>query len=198
MNNNFMPYSYQNYNYGYQQPTRQMTIQPQFQMPVQQQQMAQMQAQPQMHQPIQQQPIQQPMQQSMTFDTPIQYVGYATLKEAEAYILMPNTKGLFIDKNNGMVYEKACGINGQSEIIYYKKVELNEDKKVTEETTINMPEFATKTDLKDFVTIEQHENLIDTINGLKGQINGLKTMLETKAEQPKKIKTENKTNKESE
>ena len=198
MNNNFMPYSYQNYNYGYQQPTRQMTIQPQFQMPVQQQQMAQMQAQPQMQQPIQQQPIQQPMQQSMTFDTPIQYVGYATLKEAEAYILMPNTKGLFIDKNNGMVYEKACGINGQSEIIYYKKVELNEDKKVTEETTINMPEFATKTDLKDFVTIEQYENLIDTINGLKGQINGLKTMLETKAEQPKKTKTENKTNKESE
>ena len=168
-----MPYSYQNYNYGYQQPTRQMTIQPQFQMPVQQQQMAQMQAQPQM-----QQPIQQPVQQTMPIDTPIQYVGYATLKEAEAYILMPNTKGLFIDKNNGMVYEKACGINGQSEIIYYKKVELNEDKKVTEETTINMPEFATKTDLKDFVTIEQHENLIDTINGLKGQINGLKTMLE--------------------
>lgn len=190
-----MPYSYQNF--GYQTPTRQIGIQPQYQManqmPMQQPQMAQMPTQP---------TIQQPMQQPIPSDTPIQYVGNATLKEAEAYILMPNTKGFFIDKNESMVYEKVCGANGQSEIIHYKKVENNENKSVVEENNANVPKFATKTDLKNFITVKEYENLIDTINGLKGQIKSLKTMLETKAEQPKKTKTENKTetktNKESE
>lgn len=188
-NNNFSnpyarPFGVPNYAQPQYQPT----------MPMQQQQMAQMQSQPQM----QQQPMQQPMQQSLTFDTPIQYVGYATLKEAEAYILMPNTKGLFIDKNSGSVYEKVCGADGQSFISHYKKVENNENKSVAEEKAVNLPEFATKTDLKGFVSVEQHEKTLQALECLKGQINGLKTMLETKAEQPKKTKTENKTNKESE
>ena len=193
-----MNYAYNNnFSNPYSRPFGVPTYnQPQYQMPMpmQQPQMAQMQSQPQM----QQQPMQQPIQPTMPIDTPIQYVGYATLKEAEAYILMPNTKGLFIDKNSGMVYEKACGGNGQSEIVYYKKVENNENKSVAEEKPINLPEFATKNDLKAFATIEQYENLMQMIKGLQGQINGSKAMLETKAEQPKKTKTENKTNKESE
>lgn len=191
MNNNFMPYSYQNYNYGYQQPTRQMTIQPQFQMPVQQQQMAQMQAQPQMQQSIQQQPIQQPMQQSMTFDTPIQYVVYATLKEAEAYILAPNTKGLFIDKSNGMIYEKVCGSDGQSFISHYQKVDLNDKNEIKDngnnEITI---EYATKTDLENFITVEEYENLKQELKGLQGQIKGLKLEPEKVVNKSTKAKNE--------
>lgn len=193
-----MNYAYNNnFSNPYSRPFGVPTYnQPQYQMPMpmQQSQMAQMQNQPQM----QQQPMQQSIQPTMPIDTPIQYVGYATLKEAEAYILMPNTKGLFIDKNSGMVYEKACGGNGQSEIVYYKKVENNENKSNAQEKAVNLPEFATKNDLKAFVTIEQYENLMQIIKGLQGQINGSKTMLETKAEQPKKTKSENKTNKESE
>lgn len=169
-NNNFTnPYSrpFSMPNYG----------QPQFQMPMQQQQMAQMQSQPQM---------QQPMQPTMPIDTPIQYVGYATLKEAEAYILMPNTKGLFIDKNSGSVYEKVCGANGQSEIIHYKKVDANANVMPVvghkEEVNQNVPEFATKTDLKGFVTIEEYENLKEELKGLQGQIKGLKQTPKAKAE----------------
>ena len=155
--------------------------------------------QPQMQQPMPQQNIQQQtIQQAMPIDTPIQYVGYATLKEAEAYILMPNTKGLFIDKNSGSVYEKVCGADGQSFISHYKKVENNENKSVAEEKAVSLPEFATKNDLKGFVSVEQIEKTLQALERLKGQINGLKNMLETKSEQPKKTKTENKTNKESE
>lgn len=190
-NNNFSnPYARPFGVPNYAQPQYQMANQ----MPMQQQQMAQMQSQPQM----QQQPMQQPVQQTMPIDMPIQSVVFATLKEAEAYILMPNTKGLFIDKTNGMIYEKVCGADGQSFISHYKKVENNENKSVAEEKAVNLPEFATKTDLKGFVSIEQYEKTMQALECLKGQINGLKTMLETKAEQPKKIKTENKTNKESE
>ena len=176
-----MNYSYSNYQNPYQMP---MYNQPQYQ------------TQPQ--QPAMQPQQQMPMQQSMTFDTPIQYVGYATLKEAEAYILMPNTKGLFIDKNSGSVYEKVCGADGQSFISHYKKVENNENKSNAEEKAVNLPEFATKTDLKGFVNVEQYEKTLQELERLKGQINGLKAMLETKSEQPKKTKAENKTNKESE
>lgn len=178
--NNFMPYSYQNF--GYQTPTRQMAMQPQFQptMPIQQQPMSQM-------------PTQPTIQQPMTIDTPIQYVGYATLKEAEAYILMPNAKGLFIDKNSGSVYEKVCGSDGQSFISHYKKVENNENKSVAEEKPINLPEFATKTDLKNFITVEEYENLKQELKGLQGQIKGLKLEPEKVVNKSTKEKNELKT-----
>ena len=183
-----MNYSYNNFNNpyarNYQMPNY---AQPQYNTPMQQPMVQQ--------QPIAQQPqIQQPIQ----YEVPIQYVGNATLKEAEAYILFPNQKAIFIDKGNNMVYEKVCSNDGQSYILAYKKVENNENKSVAEEKTVNMPEFATKTDLKKFATLEQYEKTMQALECLKGQINGLKTMLETKAEQPKKIKAENKTNKESE
>lgn len=152
----------------------------------------------QMQQPLMQPQQQMSMQQPMQYEIPIQYVGNGTLKEAEAYILMPNTKGLFIDKNSGSVYEKVCGADGQSFISHYKKVENNENKSNAEEKAVNLPEFATKTDLKGFVNVEQYEKTLQELECLKGQINGLKAMLETKSEQPKKTKAENKTNKESE
>lgn len=194
--NNFMPYSYQNF--GYQTPTRQLGVQPQYQMPnqipLQQPQMAQMQAQPQMQQQTMQQPIQQPMQQSMTFDTPIQYVVYATLKEAEAYILAPNTKGLFIDKSNGMIYEKVCGADGQSFISHYQKVDLNDKNEIKDngnnEITI---EYATKTDLENFITVEEYENLKQELKGLQGQIKGLKLEPEKVVNKSTKAKNELKT-----
>lgn len=184
-----MNYSYNNYQNPYQRNYQMPNYnQPQY-IPQQPQQPI---MQPQtVNQPQMQQPIQQPM----PIDMPIQSVVFATLKEAEAYILMPNTKGLFVDKTNGMIYEKVCGADGQSFISHYKKVE---NKSVAEEKAVNMSEFATKTDLKGFVSVEQYEKTLQALECLKGQINGLKTMLETKAEQPKKIKTENKTNKESE
>lgn len=182
-NNNFInpytrPFSVPNY--------AQTQYQMANQLPMQQQQMAQMQSQPQIQQPIQQHSI----QQIMPIDMPIQSVVFATLKEAEAYILMPNTKGLFIDKTNGMIYEKVCGADGQSFISHYKKVENNENKSVVEEKAANIPEFVTKTDLKDFVTIEQYKELKEMFDSLQGQI--------TAQKQTPKIKTEKTANKESE
>lgn len=156
---NFMPYSYQNYGY---QPQR--TMQPQYQAPAQQ---------PQMQQPTQ-------------FEFPLQYVGNGTLKEAEGYIIFPNQKGIFFDKANGMVHEKITYNDGLSFISSYKKVENETDKQavetIKEEKPLEVVEFARKTDLKDFVTVEQYKELKEMFEGLKGQINCSKQTSKTKVE----------------
>lgn len=135
-------------------------------------------------QPVVQPQVAQQPQQPIQFEMPIQYVGNATLKEAEAYILFPNQKALFIDKANGMVYEKICGNDGQSFITAYKKVETEKEtaEPIKEEKPLEVGEFVRKTDLKDFVTVEQYKELKEMFNGLKGQINGSKQVPKTKIE----------------
>ena len=151
MSNNYMPYSYQNYGY---QPQRPVGIQPQYQMPVQQ--------------------TQQPMQ----YEFPLQYVGNGTQNEAEGYIIFPNQKGIFFDKANGMVHEKITFNDGQSSIIHYKRVDLQTENQavqpIKEDKPLEVGEFVRKTDLKDFVTIEQYKELKEMFDGLQGQINGSK------------------------
>lgn len=166
--NNFAnPYmrNYQMPNYG----------QPQY-VPQQQQQSVPP-TQMQMQQP-------QPQQQPMQFELPIQYVGYTTLKEAEAYILMPNTKAIFIDKANGMVYEKVCKNDGQSFITAFKKYEPNTEK--PQEPALVAPpidttQFVKKGDLAGFITVDEYNNLLDQFDTLKAQI--------TAFSQPQKAKT---------
>lgn len=126
-----------------------------------------------------QQPIQQPQmvqpQQTMQYEMPIQYVGYGTLKEAEAYILMPNAKAIFIDKTNGMYYEKASNNEGQSFIKHFKEV-TNGDKTSQEqekqENTIDYSSFAKKEDLGAFVSVKQYNDLVLKIESLQKQIGG--------------------------
>lgn len=188
---NYSYNSFQNpYLRNYQAPNYN---QPQFQM--QQQQMAQPQPQQMPIQQQMQQPMAQPMQQSMTFDTPIQCVVYATLKEAEAYILAPNTKGLFIDKSSGMIYEKICANNGQSSINYFKQIVAQEEAKPIETPTptpiINTADFVKKSDLNGFITIEQYNELLYEFDAFKQQINALNQPIKAKNTKEKKAVNNN-------
>ena len=126
-----------------------------------------------------QQPIQQPQmvqpQQPMQYEMPIQYVGYGTLKEAEAYILMPNAKAIFIDKTNGMYYEKASNNEGQSFIKHFKEVTKSDktsQKQEKQENTIDYSVFAKKEDLGAFVSLEEYNKLWHKIQQLENQIGG--------------------------
>lgn len=175
-----MNYSYQ----GYQSPFARNYQMPNYNQPQYVQQQVQ---QPMMQQqPIAQQQLQQ-VQTPIQYEMPIQYVGNATFKEAEAYILMPNSRAFFIDRANGMIYEKTANNDGQSFISEFKKVEPKTETKkaenfTKEEKPFNVAEFATKTDLKEFVTVEQYKELKDMLEGFKGQINGLKQGGKTKVE----------------
>ena len=93
MNNYFNGYNAMpQYSYGYQANMQRQGQMFNNQMP---------QPQP-MNMPMQ--PHQPQMQPPMQYDMPINYIGYTNLKEAEAHILFPNQKAIFIDKANGMVY----------------------------------------------------------------------------------------------
>lgn len=170
-----MNYSYNSYpnNFGrnYNMP---MYAQPQYAPQVQQmpqQQMVQPQPQPQ-----------QPMQ----YEMPIQYVGNATLKETEAYILFPNQKALFIDKANGMVYEKVCGVDGQSEITHYKRIDFNAQNQAIEpqntQPAIDLSNYAKKDDLTAFASVEQYNQLLNKVEQLQKQI-GSRNNAGTKTQQ---------------
>ena len=183
---NYSYNSFQNpYLRNYQAPNYN---QPQFQM--QQQQMVQPQPQQMPIQQQMQQPMAQPVQQPMPYEIPIQYVGSATLKEAEAYILMPNSKAIFIDKANGMVYEKICANNGQSSINYFKQIVAQEEAKPIETPTptpiINTAEFVKKSDLNGFITIEQYNELLYEFDAFNQQINALNQPIKAKTVKEKK------------
>ena len=51
-----------------------------------------------------QQMVQQQMQQPMQYDVPIQDIRFVTSEEAKAFIVIPNTKALLIDKNSGIAH----------------------------------------------------------------------------------------------
>lgn len=125
-------------------------------------------------QPSSQQQMQQPMQ--MQYEAPIQNVGYATLKEAEAFIVYPNSKALFIDKNKGMSYLKVANNDGQSFIRYFKQVEVSADGKPLESTkdtkSVDLSTYATKTDLEQFASLKQYNELLGKIEQLQKQIVG--------------------------
>lgn len=126
---------------------------------------------PQPQQVPQQQMVQNQPQQTMQYEMPIQYVGNGTIKEAEAYILFPNQKAIFIDKGNGMVYEKVCGVDGQSTITAYERVKGENEKQPVEspkETpTIDLSEYAKKDDLGAFVSLKMYNELLAKVENLQ-------------------------------
>ena len=151
---NFGYNGYNNMGNGYQRNYGMPSYtQPQYMQP---QQMVQ----PQM--PIQQ-PIVQQTQQPMQYEMPIQFVGNGTLKEAEAYILFPNQKAMFIDKANGMVYEKISNQDGQSFITHFKRVENQGENQALEtpkeQPTIDLSNYVERTELGTFASAEQYKEL---------------------------------------
>ena len=118
----------------------------------------------------------QPQQQMQQFDMPIQYVGYANLKETEAHIIMPNSKAIFIDKGNGVIYEKVCDYNDQSFIKEYKQVVNESENKAVEprndSASIDLSTYATKDELCGYVSLKQYNELLSKVEDLKKMIGG--------------------------
>lgn len=139
MFNNYPNYSYNN-NYA---------------MPQYQQQYAQMQQQA-MRQP-QQQPIQQPQMQ-VPYEIPIQDVRFVTSEEAKAFIVMPNTKALLIDRQNGIALLKSADNLGQSVTNFFKFIPVNADGTPIAPVEAQ-PQFNLDDLTKRFATIEQFNDL---------------------------------------
>lgn len=155
-------YPYQQYNYGRTNYAMPNYMQPQYAM---QPQMQMAQPQPQ-------------MQQQTPIDIPLQNTVYATLKEAEGYIMYPNTKILFIDKEKGMSYLKIANNDGQSFMRYFKHEEVQADgtplKPTKQAEAVDYSAFVKKSDLGGFVGLDEYNKLLAKVEQLQKQIMGVK------------------------
>lgn len=169
-NNGYMP----NYQGGYPQYGSPRPY-PQVQPPMYQQPM----------QPVQQ-PYMQPQQPQMQMaqqapvDAPIQELRFVTSEEAKAYIVMPNTKALLIDKNNGLAFLKSADMNGQSATECYKftKTDGNAPSMPKTEATatpsFDADKFITKDEFVELSTTmkQQYSSILGQFDSLKKQIAG--------------------------
>ena len=156
--NPYQQYSYNNY--GYQNYGRPNYMQQQI--PFQQQSQTQ-----------QQSPVQ--------YETPIQDIRFATSEEAKAFIVMPNSKALLIDKNGGIAHLKTADNMGQSVTQYYKFEQVNADGtplKPQEPTPqIDYAQFLTKKDIDGLPTAEQYKKLSDQYNSLVEQFKTMQKIM---------------------
>lgn len=88
-----------------------------------------------------------------TNELPIQGVPFVTEDEAKAYIVLPNTKLLLMDKNNSVFYIKSADSLGKSSFEAFefrKREEKPKEEPVTGQ--LDLSDFVKKNDLKNFVT----------------------------------------------
>lgn len=168
MNNFIRPNGYSPYyigNYGQQQS----------QTPSQMFQTQQgMYQQPQMQMPMAQQQVpQQPMQANVVNENnlPIQEIKFCTSAEAIGYMLFPNTKSLLIDKANSLAYLKWADNQGNSsmKVFNYSEQGANTETEKPQEK-VDMDNFATKEQIKDFISSSDLEPIKSSISKLQKDI----------------------------
>lgn len=134
--------------------------------------------QPQFQAQQPQQVMRQVQPQQAQYEMPIQDIRFVTSEEAKAYIVMPNTKVLLIDRQNGMAHLKTADNMGQSVTQCFKFNAVNADgtpiKEQSPQPQINLDEFIKKSDISalGFVTVEQYNSLAQKLEQLQKQISG--------------------------
>lgn len=107
------------------------------------------------HQPQQMpsMPQNQPQAQPQ-YEMPIQDIRFVTAEEAKAFIVMPNTSVLLIDKSSGVAQLKSADNMGQSNSKHFRFEEVNADG-----SPIKPQEKPSQTDFKDFVKLSDIKQL---------------------------------------
>lgn len=94
---------------------------------------------------------QQPQMVQPQNNMPFNDVRFATIEEAKAYIMLPNTKVMFMDRDNSVFYIKSADSLGKStiEAFKYARIENNPNESVSHE--IDTKDFVKMEDLKDYL-----------------------------------------------
>lgn len=127
------------------------------------------QPQPTPAQPYAPQPQPQPQP---NYEMPIQNILFATSEEAKAYIVMPNTKVLLIDKANGVAHLKFADNMGQSQTQLYRFEPIGADGKPINNVEISFENYVSKKELEEmgFAKADDVKALHDKIDNLQRQI----------------------------
>jgi hypothetical protein len=133
-----MNYSYNPYqNYGmYQQPSYQ----------------SQQMTQPQM---VQNQQYMQP-----TNTSPINDIKFVTADEAKAYIVMPNTKVMLMDRDKSVFYIKSADSLGKSTLEGYKYTPLDNTPSESVSPVLDPKDFVKTQDLDNYLTKDDLANFL--------------------------------------
>lgn len=102
---------------------------------------------------------QQIMQPQQNNTMPFNDVRFATIEEAKAYIMLPNTKVMFMDRDNSVFYIKSADSLGKSTIEAFKfaRIENNPIENVSHENFVKIEDL--KDYLKDFVTRDEFNDI---------------------------------------
>lgn len=109
-------------------------------------------------------------------DVPFNDIKFVTADEAKAYIVMPNTKVMLMDRDNSVFYIKSADGLGKSmlEAFKYTRLEDNASEMVSAEfdpkefvRSSDLADILRKDDLKGFLTAEEGKNFV-TKDDLKG------------------------------
>lgn len=134
---------------------------------------------PQYQQPTYQQPIQQPIQEPQ-----IQGIKFLNAEQIKAYIVMPNTKEVLVDNENGLAYVVSADNMGISTAKKFSFKDLSEPKVEEKQSEIDMSNYVTKSDLDKFAQKTDLNGLLreDSIKTLEGKIALLERQLNAKKE----------------
>ena len=118
-------------------------------------------------------------QPQMQYELPIQDVRFVTSEEAKAYIVMPNSKALLIDKNSGVAHLKSADTMGQSNTQYFRFEPINADgTPIKPQESVPQIDFAELD--KKFATVEQYNSLLDQVKQLKQLVGGKQNVANNK------------------
>lgn len=126
----------------------------------------------------QQQMMQQTQQYAPSNNLPFNDIKFATLKEAEAYMVLPNTKVMFMDRDNSVFYIKSADSLGKSTLEGFKFTRIEDESTQSVSPQIDTKDFVRKEDMKSFLAgFITKDDIKDFIT--KDELKGIDSKLET-------------------
>lgn len=131
-----------------------------------------------------QQPTYQPVMQQPVPEPQIQGIKFLNAEQIKAYIVMPNTKEILVDNENGLAYVVSADNMGVSTAKKFSFKDLSEPKVEEKQPEIDMSQYVKISDLDKFAQKTDLDGLLrqDSIKTLEGKLALLERQLNAKKE----------------
>ena len=122
----------------------------------------------------QQQNMYVPQQQPMQMQSNIEYVN--GIEGAKAFMLPPNAQKLLLDSDNPFFYIKTTDQQGKPVVKRFKYIDIDAEQQAEMQKQEPQPQPL-------YVTIQQYQEVLDTLDTLRKELDKLKSAKPKKAEE---------------
>ena len=123
----------------------------------------------------QQQNMYAPQQQPMQMQSNIEYVN--GIEGAKAFILPPNTQKLLLDSDNSFFYIKTTDMQGKPTVKRFRFIDVDAEQQAQpQKQEPQQPQPL-------YVTIQQYQEVLDTLDTMRKELDKLKSAKPQKAEE---------------